>query len=201
LVKTGKFPIGPTGTSINSKVLASSMNIEFNQYYPKYSTDLIPVENILKKKNFIKSEWEFYEYYNKKNKKYLKENLNRFLKDIFIKIKFILFNVKKDGTLDIAKNEQQILISHIISKILFNLSLIILFYNIFLNLFIKRVNFKNIFKDKLLKKDIYFFLFLILLIPPHILAWATSKHLVPITSVSIIYLYSYFFDRISYRNH
>ena len=34
-LKTGKFPIGKSGTSLNSKVLSSALNIEFHKYYQK----------------------------------------------------------------------------------------------------------------------------------------------------------------------
>ena len=120
-----------SGTSLNSKVLSSALNIEFHKYYPKKSTDLIPVENILKEENYIKNEWDYYEYYDKRNKKYLEENLFRFLKDITLKVKFILFNIRKDGILDKSIKDNPILISHVISKIFFNFSLLLLLFNIY----------------------------------------------------------------------
>ena len=197
-LKTGKFPIGKSGTSLNSKVLSSAMNTEFHKFYPKKSTDLIPVENILKEPNFIKNEWDYYEYYDKRNKKYLEENLFRYFKDIILKVKFILFNIKKDGVLDKSITETPILISHVISKIFFNFSLLLLVFNIYNLVFKLRAYKKLIIKN--VRNHLYFILFLGLLLPPHLIAWATSKHLVGLTSISIIYIYSFYFKGNSYKN-
>ena len=137
--KTGVFPVGKTGTSINSKVLSSAMNKDFHKFYPEKSTDLIPVENILKRESSVSTEWEFYKFYDDANKLYLKENLDRYIKDIFIKIKFILFNIKKDGLLKSNEDKNPIIISHLVSKIFFNFSLIILLINL-INIFKKSLN-------------------------------------------------------------
>jgi hypothetical protein len=190
--KTGVFPVGKTGTSINSKVLSSAMNKDFHKFYPEKSTDLIPVENILKRENFVSTEWEFYKFYDDANKLYLKENLDTYIKDILLKIKFILFNIKKDGLLKSNVDKNPIIISHLVSKIFFNFSLIILLINL-INIFKKSLNKKNIQYEKN-KQHLYYLIFLILLMPPHLVAWATSKHLIGITSVSILYIYNYYFS-------
>ena len=153
-----------------------------------------------KRKNFVKSEWEFFEYYDNINKEYLKTNYKRYLKDIFLKIKFIFFNVKRDGSLDKNQKNGSIVFSHFISKIFFNLAIIVLIYNIITIFITKKKELRSILEEKIFKKHIYFLIFLILLMPPHIIAWATSKHLVGITSVSIIYIYCYFSELYSYKN-
>ena len=81
--KTGVFPVGKTGTSINSKVLSSAMNKNFHKFYPEKSTDLIPVENILKGESSVSTEWEFYKFYDDANKLYLKENLKVYKRNIY----------------------------------------------------------------------------------------------------------------------
>ena len=98
LYKTDRFAILKSSSSINSFVMSYALNENFHNYYPNKSTDLIPVEDSLKY-NF-QSEWEFYDFYKEKNDIYLSENLNRYIKDIFIKVKFILFGIIwRDGAL------------------------------------------------------------------------------------------------------
>jgi hypothetical protein len=91
---TGRFPFGSTGASNNSYVLSSVLNKEFKNYYPNKSTDLIPIS---KPNNFFKSEWEFYDYYNIKNKNYLKYNFSSYIEDIGLKLNFIFFGIRVDG--------------------------------------------------------------------------------------------------------
>ena len=125
LNKTGRFPILKTSSSINSHVLASVMNENFHRYYPDKSTDLIPIYHKLP--NNIKSEWSFYDFYEKKNQEYFEKNLSRYVKDLFIKLKFIFFGINRDGALpDHNSNfDNSIRISLIFSKFLFNLSIIL----------------------------------------------------------------------------
>ena len=55
----------------------------------------------------------------KKNNEYLKKNMNRYLKDVFIKLKFIFFGINRDGSLPDknGKFNNDIRISQILSKI------------------------------------------------------------------------------------
>jgi hypothetical protein len=178
LNKTGKFPVFNASSSINSYVLSSVMNINFHKYYPNKSTDLIPATNKLPKK--INKEWEFYDFYKQLNNDYLYKNFSRYVKDIMIKLKFILFGITRDGAFP-DKNgnfDNNIRFSSIISKLLFNLSILISLFFIV----------KNLKKLNTVKIEIYFLFFVILSLLPHILVWATSKHLVGILNISIIYL-------------
>jgi hypothetical protein len=185
LNKTGKFPILSSSSSFNSLVMAFALNENFHKYYPSKSTDLIPIPHKLPKN--IKNEWEFYKFYKEKNEKYLNENFNRYFKDTFIKLKFIFFNINKDGSHPDknGKFDNKIMISHLISKILFNSSIILSLLHLF-------NNYKNISK---IKKEIYFLFIVILNLLPHITLWATSKHLVGVTNVAMIYLFIYFFSK------
>ena len=181
--KTGKFPFGSASSTYNSQVLSFSFNKNFASYYPLKSTDLIPVKW---HPNYIENEWEFYDYYKKLNNDYIKKNYLEFFKNSILKIKFILFNIHRDGAFPEKNGEfnNDIRPSLIINKFLFNIALFLLFYS-----FIK--NFKSI-----LRKDHFYFIILLSLnLPPHLIAWATSKHLVGITSVSIIYLFHNFFQK------
>ena len=184
LVKTGRFPIFSTSSSANSHVLASAMNENFHKYYPDKSTDLIPISSEIP--NNISNEWDFFDFYEKKNKEYLDQNLSRYLKDIIIKLKFIFFGINRDGALP-DKNgnfDNSIRFSLILSKLLFNLSI----------LFSLLILFKNIKKIFSQKREIFFLSLVILNLLPHIFVWATSKHLVAISNVSMMYLIFCFVD-------
>lgn len=183
LKKTSKFPIFQSSSSINSYVMTFSLNENFHLYYPNKSTDLIPVLSDIPQE--VDDEWKFFEYYKKKNDEYLKKNYTRYLKDLIIKIKFIFFGIHKDGVHPDknGKFQNDIRFSQLLSKILFNISIILAFIQIF-------NNFKSI---KNIKTEIYFVSLVFLSLMPHIVVWATSKHLVGIINVSIVYLIIYFF--------
>ena len=160
--------------SNNQEALSIVMNKNFKDYYPKLSVDQIPRENI---NNKFKNEWEFSEYYKSKNKEYFLNNKLNVFKDINIKIKFIFFNYRKDAinTKIDTNNKNSIMISHIFNRIVFIISIIVLI--------------KNIFEKKFQKPDIYYFAIIVSSLFPHVIGWATSKHLVPLFLVSHLYLF------------
>ena len=178
LYKTGRFPIFSSSSSINSHVLAFAMNENFHKFYPSKSTDLIPISYEIP--NNISNEWDFFDFYAKKNIEYLDLNLTRYLKNIIIKLKFIFFGINRDGALP-DKNgnfDNSIRFSLVLSKLLFNLSI----------LFSLIILFKNIKKIFSQKKEIFFLSLVILNLLPHIFVWATSKHLVAISNITMMYL-------------
>ncbi len=133
------------------------------------------------------SEWEYYDHYDFQNKNYLKKNFTSYLKDIPLKLKFIFFGIHVDGVksnnLDLKNNPVRY--SLIFSKFFFNLAILISAY-----ILIK--NYKNFYYYR---KEFYFILILALNLAPHIIGWATSKHLVAISNVSLIYLVLLFKDK------
>ena len=176
-VKTGKFPFGSDISSSNQEALHVVFNEDFHKYYPKITVDLIP--RIQSNKKFD-NEWKYHEFYKKINSEYFLYNKERIMKDILIKIKFILFNYKKDAVHP-DKNgnyENPIMFSHIINRIIFITSLLYLLKNIFIGIKNSKIN--NI--------DYYFFFIICFGLLPHLAGWATSKHLVPIFLISHIYL-------------
>jgi hypothetical protein len=178
LYKTGRFPIFSSSSSINSHVLAFAMNENFHKFYPSKSTDLIPI--FYEIPNNISNEWDFFDFYAKKNIEYLDLNLSRYLKNIIIKLKFIFFGINRDGALP-DKNgnfDNSIRFSLVLSKLLFNLSILFSFLILLKNI-------KKIFSKK---KEIFFLSIVILNLLPHIFVWATSKHLVAISNITIMYL-------------
>tara|TARA_B100000989_G_scaffold176170_1_gene132256 strand:- start:4627 stop:5901 length:1275 start_codon:yes stop_codon:yes gene_type:complete len=176
-VKTGKIPFGSSGASNNSFVLSHVLNQNFKDYYPKKSLDIIPLT--IPDKKFI-SEWDRYKYYDKKNKNYLKKNYKSYLFDCVTKIKFILFGIHRDSALPDENGyfNNKIRFSLILNKLFLNLSFIILLINLY----------KNYKANNLSRENLYYLLIIVLNFTPHVVGWATSKHLVASTSVSIIYL-------------
>ena len=189
LHKTGRFPFASSGSTDNSRSLSSAFNIDFHNYYPEKSTDLIPLNNDLPKN--VKSEWEFYDFYNVQNKNYLENNIKRYFFDFFIKAKFIFFGVHRDGALPDKSGlyDNNIRYSLVFNKIFFNLSIIFATYFLIKN-----------FK-KIDSKDFYFFLIVFLNLLPHLYGWATSRHLVPVNNVAIIYLILRFNNKIDSVNN
>ena len=178
LIKTDKFPILNKSSPVNSHVMSFALNKNFHKYYPNKSTDLIPINHTLP--NNIYNEWEVYDFFDKKNKKYLNENLDRFIKDTFIKINFIFFGINRDNALPDINGEfnNEIRISQIISKAILNLSIFIIILKFFFH-------FRLFFDSKI---NIFFIAMVIFNLVPHILVWASSKHLIGIINISFIYL-------------
>ena len=176
-LKTGIFPFGKKITSINSVAMTYVLNERFQDFYPKKSTDLIPSDLRIPKN--IKTEWEVYDFFEKKNSEFFKKNYKKYFNNILIKIKFIFFSYYRDGALpDKDGNfDNSIRFSTILNKIFINISVLILLFNFFKSP-------ANFFKCKI---DVYFLFFLILLILPHLYAWATSKHLVGLSIVCTFY--------------
>jgi hypothetical protein len=205
--KSGRFPFLSNLESINSHNLSVVLNKNFHRYYPDLSVDLL----LIKPSKKINSEWEFYDYYNLKNKKYLKDNFRQYISDITIKLEFIFFGIRVDGLFDRQGEESinnrdlnykrysssgkpiylnnlhknPIRFSSILSKLFFNIAIIIAVFNLF-------KKYKKFYK---LKSEIYFLSIIILYLIPFVVGWATSKHLVPISNISLLYLVLYFYRK------
>jgi hypothetical protein len=176
LIKTDRIPFGPSHITINSWGMSHVLNKEFKAIYPQKTVDHINFKD--KNKKFEK-EWDFYDFYNQRNISYIKNNKKDFIENIFLKVKFIFTDIYVDGSQ--SKNNmdtREIRFSSILNKILFNISLIILFYN-----FYKLLRYK-----KFEKIDLYFLIFIIMYLFPLIIGWATSKHLAGIFITSKFYL-------------
>jgi hypothetical protein len=175
--KTGKFPFASSGASNNSYVFSFALNKEFGNFYPDKSIDLIPQE---KPNITFNTEWEWFDYYDQKNKDYLKNNFITYLKDSSIKLKYIFFGVHRDGSYPDQNDnyDNSLRFSLIFSKLFFNLALILCIIRISKNL-------KNIL---LIKEDLYFLFIVSINLVPHIIGWATAKHLVASSNISMIYL-------------
>lgn len=178
LKKANYFPIGSSLNSTNSYYLTSALNDKFNSTYPDYSVDLLIDSNINNDLVFT-NEKEFYEYYNRKNKIYIQQNTSAFIKGIIIKINFILFGLNYDG-LQSDNKLNQIRLTNIPNKFALLSGLVISLYIFFKNIFFKKV---------LLKLEFFYLSMFFFYIIPHLIAWTTSKHLVPIFLLSNMYLF------------
>ena len=181
LIKSGKFAFGSNMLSVNSMGMNIALNKKFLEYYPKKSLDLIhhktyfPIEMI--------NEWELSSYFSKKNKDYLSDtyNLLEYVKTFPKKISFILFNIHRDAALpDVNGNfDNSIRYSLIPNKLLINISLILALTIIL----------KNVLKQNEKFYDTLLFLIIFGTYTfPLILAWSTSKHLVPLSIISYFYI-------------
>ena len=100
LSKTGVFPFGKNLLTNNSYNFSAIANKKFNKFYPDIGVDeLVHNESSISFLNSInfKNEWEYYNYFDEKNKTYLKENFKEYLETIPKKIYFIFFRIKNDN--------------------------------------------------------------------------------------------------------
>ena len=176
--KTGVFAYGSKISSDNQQALNIVMNKDFHKYYPKISVDLIPLNKPKKK---FENEWDNYEYYKKLNNEYFQNNKIRVFKDTLLKFKFIFFNIRKDSihpNID-GENYNPVLISHILNRIVVITSIVIAIVFVL----------KNLSSINLTKLEFYFLGIFFSSIFPHVIGWATSKHLVGIFIVCHLYLF------------
>ena len=181
LAKTGKFPFGKNLLSNNSFDLVGIANPDFIKRYPHVTIDTAQqalVYNI--NTNKFESEWDYYDAFDKMNKKYMADNFSEYLRGIPKKINFVFFYIYKDN---IQPEEykaigNKIRYSSIINRLSLNLAFLIALYTLL-------KNFRNILS---FKTEIYYLAIVGLNLLPHIYAWATNKHLVGIYITSNLYL-------------
>lgn len=180
-INTGKFAYGSKILTVNSIGMSVALHKDFKNIFPDKSVDII--HNKIEVPENLTNEWEIYEYFNQKNSIYLqnKNNLIDYASSFPKKIKFLFFHIKRDAALpdETGKYDNSIRVSMIPNKIIINLGFIFCIFCIF-NTYRKSKKIK--FED---------FLFLIIFISycsPLILAWATSKHIIPIVIVSYFYI-------------
>tara|TARA_B100001250_G_C19813812_1_gene797148 strand:+ start:2680 stop:3987 length:1308 start_codon:yes stop_codon:yes gene_type:complete len=185
--KIDKFVFGADNLSVNSMGMHLVLHDKFFDYFPRKSIDIL--QNNIKIPKNIKNETEFYKYFEKKNSDFFSSNenkLNYFL-DSFKKIKFILLDFRRDASnMENGKFNNSVRISMIPNKIILNLSILLSFIYLI----------KKLKKNINIKLEIYFIIILSLNMMPHVVAWATSKHLVPAFIVSFYYFYFLLNDQI-----
>jgi hypothetical protein len=176
LNKTGRMPFLSNISSTNQLGLALVFNDKFKHNYPEHYIDELEPEILNEYPPFngnvpsFKSEWEYSDYFKEKNIKFFKENKLEIIKGIVLKIKFLFYNIYDYGA---TYQKNNILISHILNRIVFLFSLLIFSL--------------KFTKNKINKEDIYFIALITTNLLPHIIGWITSKHLVPIFIICHIY--------------
>ncbi len=172
--KSNFFPFLKSASSHGSKQFSIVLNKDFSKLYPATSVDLIKIKKIPQE---IKNEKGAFDFYDNLNQIYLSNNYLDYIKDRFLVLKFIFFEIKSDGHKD--KKESKIRFSNIINRIVLFISVVFIIYNFF----------KNRSNLKLIKKiDLLMILFLISGMLPLLAGWATHKHLVGIFQMSFFYL-------------
>ncbi len=179
--KSNFFPFLKSASSHGSKQFSIVLNKDFSKLYPTISVDLIKIKKLPKE---VKNEKEAFDFYDNLNKVYLSTNYSDYLKDRFLILKFIFFEIKSDGHKN--KEEAEIRFSNIINRLILIISIIILLHNIVKNKF----NYKMIEKN-----DLLMILFLGSAMLPLLAGWATHKHLVGIFQMSFFYLIINFYGK------
>lgn len=173
LNKSNYFPIGTSISSTNTYYLNSIMNKKFNNTYPQQSVDIL----IDRKFDFKKfnNEYEFHLFFKKKNFEFIKNNSRYYFEGIKKKVNFIFYGIKKDGNFN--KKVDKIRFSNIPNKLFMNFALIFAVVYLLLN-----------FKKKNVDLEMIYLSMFIFYLPPYLIAWATTKHLVPLFLLSKVYL-------------
>ena len=179
-IKTDRVAFGTNSLTVNSLGLTLASDKRFFQYYPDKSMDLLLGKIIIPKS--LKSEWDIFDYFKKKNKKYFanKDNLINYIKTIPKKILIILFHIKRDSSHpdENGNYDNKIRYSLIFNKLFINISICLSLFYIIIS--IKR---KKIYKD-----DFIFATILGMSLLPLVAGWATAKHLVPVSILCYYYL-------------
>jgi hypothetical protein len=152
------------GFVVPTKII-DSLEPEMVNHFPPFNRKNVPL---------FKNEWQYYDYFKEKNIKFFNENKLEIIKGLELKIKFLLFNIYNYGSTEhLNEGKIEILISHVLNRIVFLFSLLIFSL--------------KIMKKKILKEDVYFITIIITSLMPLVIGWITSKHLVPIFIICHIY--------------
>ena len=173
------FPVGPTGSAKNAINLAIVYHKDFNSTYPRVSPDIYHyrTENLIKEKN-IKNEKQLMEILINRSLKFLKENPFDVIEGAFKKVYVITLSPFKD-TRQRIDDTNPIRYSNFPNKILFNLSLIFLFINIF--------NKEGSFAEK--KIDYYYLIILITYFMPYVIGFVYPRHCTAMYTLAHLYFF------------
>ena len=198
----GYFAFGTKGSSMSASNLYMISTKKFNISYPDVVPDVYLYrvkEKIIK--DDIKNDKEFTNNLIKSSIKFIKDDPINFLYGVTKRIYVLMFNPFKDaqwpnnyklfeGNFDpnIHQSKNPIRISNIINKLIFNISLLVVFYQLFIP-----TNKKN---SK--KIDYYYISILILYLFPYIVAWIYDRHSSGIYIISHLYLFLKFLEKKNY---
>lgn len=189
---SGFFAFASKNSSNNAIAFYMMSTKEFNKSYPDITPDVYNYRVIEKiQKENIKNEKELITKLNQSNIKFLKEQTNDYFFGIIKKLYVLMLNPFKDAQWPnniqpeerynyyIHKSYNPVRLSNIFNKLIFNLSILSLFYYFFLN--------KD--KNQFIKKINYYYLLIVFLyFPSYILGWMYDRHAVVIYIIAHLYL-------------
>ena len=177
--KTNVFPIGPTGSAKNALNLANVYQKDFNTTYPRVSPDIYYYKIIeLVKEKKITNEKQLMDILINQSLTFLKENPYEVTKGIFKKIYVVTLSPFKD-TRQRIEDSNPIRYSNFPNKIIFNLSLVFLFINIF--------NKHRLFSKK--KIDFYYLIILMTYFIPYIIGFVYPRHCTAMYTLAHLYIF------------
>ena len=200
---SGFFAIGPKGSAMNAINLATVTHKYFNITYPSIRPDihLDLVENVVKEKN-IKTEKELIDNLLPDSTKFIIENPYEYFIGIVKKIYVLNLSPFKDAQYPkdkerylenmyagkSAENEKivnPIRYSNIPNKIVFNISLFLLFFSL--------INYKK--NSKYINNlNIYYFFILLFYLAPYMFAWIYPRHGTSVYILSHFYILIYMIE-------
>ena len=177
--KQNYFPIGPTGSAKNALNLSIVYQKDFNSTYPRVSPDIYYYKTVeLIKKKGITDEKQLMDILINQSLIFLKENPYEVIKGIFKKVYVITLSPFKD-TRQRLEDSNPIRYSNFPNKIIFNLSLIFLFINIF--------NKQRSFSNK--KIDFYYLIILMTYFIPYIIGFVYPRHCTAMYTLAHLYVF------------
>ena len=204
--KNGFFAFGAKSSSMNAINITSVTHNLFNKTYPVIRPD-IHLERTYKivKDNKITNEKDFVDILIKKGNEYIINNPYEYFVGVLKKIYVLNFSPFKDAqwlvsddvsigqylynlknNIENPKIINPIRFSNLPNKLIFNLSLIILFYSIIRNsqnsIFLKKLNF-------------YYFLILLTYLAPYMFAWLYPRHATSIYVLAHLYCLMFFMEK------
>ena len=195
-IKTGYFAFGIKSETLSTRTLAAAYTDGFfKNFYPKFSSDEmnIIVSKKLKEKKF-NNEWEVNKFLLNYSIESVKNNPENIVIGLIKKINLILFYPYKDGQRfqgkEASEIPDQIRLSNFPNKIVFIISLFILFKSFFFKKN-KNIQVKNI--------NIYYLAIILAYFFPYMIAFPFGRHCTSIYMISNIYLFLYFIDKYKYK--
>lgn len=177
--KQNYFPIGPKGSAKNALNLSIVYHKDFNSTYPRVSPDIYYYKTVeLIKKKGITGEKELMNILINQSLTFLKENPYEVIKGVFKKVYVITLSPFRD-TRQRLEDSNPIRYSNFPNKIIFNLSLIFLFINIF--------NKQRSFSKK--KFDFYYLIILMTYFVPYIIGFVYPRHCTAIYTLAHLYVF------------
>jgi hypothetical protein len=173
------FPLGPTGSAKNALNLANVYHKDFNSTYPRVSPDIYfyKTTELIKEKK-ITNEKQLMDILINQSLTFLKDNPYEVIKGVIKKVYVITLSPYKDTRIR-QEDKNPIRYSNFPNKIIFNLSLIFLFVNIFNKI-------RSFSKKKI---DFYYLIILMTYFAPYIIGFVYPRHCTAMYTLAHLYVF------------